>query len=40
VAKKIATWLKANPKTINLISASALLIIAIILVFSSIFYQN
>ncbi len=30
VAKKIVTWLKANPKTINKISASALLIIAII----------
>jgi len=30
VAKKIVTWLKANPKTINTISASALLIIAII----------
>ena len=40
VAKKIVTWLKANPKTINLISACALLIIAIILVFSSIFYQH
>jgi threonine/homoserine/homoserine lactone efflux protein len=40
VAKKIATWLKTNPKTINLISACALLIIAIILVFSSIFYQH
>jgi len=30
VAKKIVTWLKTNPKTINLISACALLIIAII----------
>tara|TARA_Y100000310_G_scaffold158461_1_gene157866 strand:- start:535 stop:1152 length:618 start_codon:yes stop_codon:yes gene_type:complete len=30
VAKKIATWLKANPKTINTISASALVIIAVI----------
>ena len=40
VAKKIATWLKANPKTINLISASALLIIAIILMLPSIFYQD
>ena len=30
VAKKIVTWLKANPKTINTISASALVIIAII----------
>ena len=35
VAKKIVTWLKANPKTINLISACALLIIAIIFAFSS-----
>jgi len=35
VAKKITTWLKANPKTINLISASALLIIAIIFASSS-----
>ncbi len=30
VAKKIVTWLKANPKTINTISASALVIIAIV----------
>ena len=30
VAKKIVTWLKANPKTINTISASVLVIIAII----------
>ena len=30
VAKKIVTWLKANPKTINTISASVLAIIAII----------
>ena len=30
VAKKIITWLKTNPKTINLISAFALLIIALI----------
>jgi threonine/homoserine/homoserine lactone efflux protein len=30
VAKKIVTWLKANPKTINTISACALVIIAII----------
>ena len=35
VAKKIVTWLKAHPKTINLISACALLIIAIIFAFSS-----
>ena len=34
-AKKIVTWLKANPKTINTISACALLIIAIIFAFSS-----
>ena len=40
VAKKIITWLKTNPKTINLISAYALLIIAIILVLSSIFYPH
>jgi threonine/homoserine/homoserine lactone efflux protein len=40
VAKKIVTWLKTNPKTINLISAYALLIIAIILVLSSIFYPH
>ena len=38
VAKKIVTWLKANPKTINLISACALLIIAIIFAFSSFSY--
>ena len=35
VAKKITTWLKANPKTINLISAFALLVIAIIFATSS-----
>ena len=35
VAKKIVTWLKVHPKTINLISACALLIIAIIFAFSS-----
>ena len=35
VAKKIVIWLKANPKTINLISACVLLIIAIIFAFSS-----
>jgi len=35
VAKKIVTWLKTNPKTINLISACALLIIAIIFASSS-----
>jgi threonine/homoserine/homoserine lactone efflux protein len=34
-AKKIVTWLKVNPKTINTISACALLIIAIIFAFSS-----
>ena len=34
VAKKIVAWLKTNPKTINLISAYALLIIAIIFAFS------
>ena len=38
VAKKIVTWLKAHPKTINLISACALLIIAIIFAFSSFSY--
>ena len=38
VAKKIVTWLKAHPKTINLISACALLIIAIIFAFSSFTY--
>lgn len=35
VAKKIVIWLKANPKTINIISAYALLIIAITFAFSS-----
>ena len=35
VAKKVVFWLKTNPKTINLISAFALLIIAIILATSS-----
>ena len=38
VAKKIVTWLKAHPKTINLISACALLIIAIIFALSSFDY--
>ena len=32
-AKKISIWLKANPKTINIISASALTIIALITAF-------
>ena len=32
-AKKISVWLKANPKTINIISASALVIIALITAF-------
>ena len=35
VAKKIVIWLKANPKTINIISAYALLIIAITFAYSS-----
>ena len=35
VGKKIVTWLKANPKTINTISACAFVIIAIIFAFSS-----
>ena len=38
VAKKIVTWLKTNPRTINLISACALLIIAIIFALSSFGY--
>jgi len=32
-AKKISLWLKANPKTINLVSSAALLIIALITAF-------
>ena len=36
VAKKIVAWLKANPKTINTISACALIIIAIIIASSNI----
>ena len=39
-AKKIINWLKENPKTINLVSACAIVIIAIILAFSTIFYQR
>ena len=35
VGKKIVTWLKTNPKTINAISACAFVIIAIIFAFSS-----
>ena len=36
VAKKIEVWLKANPKTINTISACALIIIAIIIASTNI----
>ena len=36
VAKKIVIWLKANPKTINTISACALVIIAIIIASTNI----
>ena len=38
VAKKVVTWLKTNPKTINTISACALLIIAIVFALSSFEY--
>ena len=38
VAKKIVMWLKTNPKTINTISACALLIIAIVFALSSFGY--
>tara|TARA_Y100001949_G_scaffold677_1_gene596 strand:+ start:58 stop:669 length:612 start_codon:yes stop_codon:yes gene_type:complete len=36
VAKKIVIWLKANPKTINTISACALIIIAVIIASTNI----
>jgi len=36
VAKKIVVWLKANPKTINTISACALIIIAVIIASTNI----
>ena len=36
VAKKIAIWLKANPKTINTISACALIVIAVIIASTNI----
>jgi len=36
VAKKIVVWLKANPKTINTISACALIVIAVIIVSTNI----
>ena len=36
VAKKIVIWLKANPKTINTISACALIIIAIVIASTNI----
>ena len=36
VAKKIVVWLKANPKTINTISACALIVIAIIIASTNI----
>ena len=38
VAKKVVFWLKTNPKTINTISACALLIIAIVFALSSFGY--
>ena len=38
VSKKIVVWLKANPKTINTISACALVIIAVIFAISSFDY--
>ena len=34
IAKKIVVWLKANPKTINIISSLALVIIAFIAIFA------
>ena len=33
LAQKLVTWIKANPKTINTISASVLIIIALIIIF-------
>ena len=36
VAKKIVVWLKANPKTINTISACALIVIAVIIASTNI----
>ena len=33
LARKLIVWIKANPKVINTISASVLIIIAIIIVF-------
>ena len=38
VAKKVVAWLKTNPKTINTISACALLIIAVVFALSSFGY--
>ena len=38
VAKKVVVWLKTNPKTINTISACALLVIALVLALSSFDY--
>jgi len=32
-AEKISTWLKTNPKVINIISAYALLVVAIVVAF-------
>ena len=32
LAQKLITWIKANPKTINTISASVLVIIALIII--------
>ena len=38
VAKKVVAWLKTNPKTINTISACALLLIAVVFALSSFGY--
>ena len=32
-ARKISVWLQANPKTINIVSSTALLIIALVTIF-------
>ena len=34
LAQKLITWIKANPKTINTISASVLIVIALIIIIS------
>ena len=40
LAQKLITWIKANPKTINTISASVLVIIALIIIVTPVSYTH